>query len=46
MGNVSDLLAAVDAITGFTGMHEFAEFTAADVGTIDSGLNSMVNPQP
>lgn len=25
-----------------TGFHEFAEFVAADVGTVDSGLNSMV----
>jgi len=25
-----------------TGFHEFAEFTSEDVGTIDSGLNSMV----
>eukprot|EP00958_Prasinococcus_capsulatus_P014979 scaffold1588_cov408-Prasinococcus_capsulatus_cf.AAC.4 len=25
-----------------TGLHEFAEFTAEDVGTVDSGLNSMV----
>lgn len=24
------------------GFHEFSEFTAADVGTVDSGLNSMV----
>lgn len=24
------------------GMHEFAEFTADDVGTVESGLNSMV----
>ena len=24
------------------GFHEFAEFTAEDVGTLDSGLNSMV----
>jgi len=24
------------------GFHEFAEFTADDVGTVDSGLNSMV----
>lgn len=23
-------------------MHEFSEFTAADIGTVDSGLNSMV----
>ena len=25
-----------------TGFHDFAEFTAEDVGTVDSGLNSMV----
>lgn len=25
-----------------TGFHEFAEFVSEDVGTIDSGLNSMV----
>ncbi len=25
-----------------TGFHEFSEFTADDVGTVDSGLNSMV----
>lgn len=24
------------------GFHQFAEFTADDVGTVDSGLNSMV----
>ena len=24
------------------GFHEYAEFVAADVGTVDSGLNSMV----
>lgn len=29
-------------MTGMTGMHEFAEFAAADVGTGDSGLNSIV----
>jgi len=39
---VKDLLSTVDYIVGFTGFHEFAEFTAADVGTVDSGLNSMV----
>ena len=32
----------VNYIMGFTGFHEFAEFTAEDVGTVDSGLNSMV----
>ena len=42
VGNVEDLLKAVDYIVGFTGMHQFAEFTAEDVGTVDSGLNSMV----
>jgi len=29
-------------MAGMTGFHEFAEFTAEDVGTVDSGLNSMV----
>ena len=29
-------------MTSMTGMHEFAEFAAADVGTVDSGLNSIV----
>ena len=42
VGNVHDLLRTVDYIMNFTGMHPFAEFTAEDVGTIDSGLNSMV----
>ncbi|GMF50165.1 unnamed protein product [Phytophthora fragariaefolia] len=42
VGNVPSLLEAVKYITGFTGFHEFAEFTAEDVGTLDSGLNSMV----
>mmetsp|Transcript_28776 Transcript_28776/g.77464 ORF Transcript_28776/g.77464 Transcript_28776/m.77464 type:complete len:426 (+) Transcript_28776:134-1411(+) len=42
VSNVSGLLPAVDYIMAATGFHEFAEFTAADVGTINSGLNSMV----
>lgn len=42
VGNTDNLLEAVNYIAGFTGFHEFAEFTAADVGTVDSGLNSMV----
>ena len=42
VGNVPRLLEAVDYVAGFTGMHPFAEFTAEDVGTVDSGLNSMV----
>lgn len=42
VGNTHNLLEAVNHIAGFTGFHEFAEFTAEDVGTVDSGLNSMV----
>ena len=42
VGNVPKLLDAVKYVAGFTGFHEFAEFTADDVGTMDSGLNSMV----
>ena len=42
VGNVPDLLAATDYIARFSGFHEFAEFVAADVGTVDSGLNSIV----
>lgn len=36
------VLVKVDYLAEMTGMHEFAEFAAADVGTVDSGLNSMV----
>ena len=42
VGNVPDLAEAIKYISGFTGFHEFAEFTAEDVGTLDSGLNSLV----
>ncbi|PRQ52130.1 putative 4-hydroxyphenylpyruvate dioxygenase [Rosa chinensis] len=42
VGNVPDLSAAVAYVKGFTGFHEFAEFTAEDVGTSESGLNSVV----
>ncbi|KAK6919776.1 Glyoxalase/fosfomycin resistance/dioxygenase domain [Dillenia turbinata] len=42
VGNVYDLAAAVEYVKGFTGFHEFAEFTAEDVGTSESGLNSVV----
>ncbi|GAX73603.1 hypothetical protein CEUSTIGMA_g1054.t1 [Chlamydomonas eustigma] len=42
VGNVPNLMEAVKYISSFTGFHEFAEFTAEDVGTLDSGLNSMV----
>mmetsp|Transcript_30882 Transcript_30882/g.73552 ORF Transcript_30882/g.73552 Transcript_30882/m.73552 type:complete len:378 (+) Transcript_30882:139-1272(+) len=42
VGNVHDLLEQVNYMEKITGFHEFAEFTAEDVGTVDSGLNSMV----
>ncbi|PKA52251.1 4-hydroxyphenylpyruvate dioxygenase [Apostasia shenzhenica] len=42
VGNVADLTTAVKYVAGFTGFHEFAEFTAEDVGTEESGLNSVV----
>lgn len=40
--NVPKLFDTVDYIMKATGFHEFAEFTAEDVGTVNSGLNSMV----
>jgi 4-hydroxyphenylpyruvate dioxygenase len=43
VSNVPNLFQAVDYVMGTTGFHEFAEFTAEDVGTVDSGLNSMVS---
>ncbi len=42
VNNVPKLFEAVDYIMNATGFHEFSEFTADDVGTVDSGLNSMV----
>ena len=42
VSNVPKLFEAVDYLCGVTGFHEFSEFTAEDVGTLDSGLNSMV----
>jgi 4-hydroxyphenylpyruvate dioxygenase len=42
VGNVHKLAEAVNYIAKFSGFHEFAEFTADDVGTTESGLNSMV----
>uniref|UniRef100_A0A7N0VGH8 4-hydroxyphenylpyruvate dioxygenase n=1 Tax=Kalanchoe fedtschenkoi TaxID=63787 RepID=A0A7N0VGH8_KALFE len=42
VGNVPELAPAVSYVKGFTGFHEFAEFTAEDVGTSESGLNSVV----
>lgn len=37
-----ELIPAVDYLANALGFHEFAEFVADDVGTLDSGLNSMV----
>eukprot|EP00882_Tetradesmus_deserticola_P000513 GHRQ01000565.1.p1 GENE.GHRQ01000565.1~~GHRQ01000565.1.p1 ORF type:complete len:514 (+),score=218.98 GHRQ01000565.1:154-1542(+) len=42
VGNVPRLIEHLEHVMGFTGFHEFAEFVAEDVGTVDSGLNSMV----
>ncbi|KAF5831174.1 p-hydroxyphenylpyruvate dioxygenase [Dunaliella salina] len=42
VGNVHNLCETMDYIMKFTGFHEFCEFTAEDVGTVDSGLNSVV----
>ncbi|KAL9184755.1 hypothetical protein ACHAXT_012725 [Thalassiosira profunda] len=42
VGNVPDLLATQQYIQSFTGYHPFAEFTPEDIGTVDSGLNSVV----
>ncbi|OVA07368.1 Glyoxalase/fosfomycin resistance/dioxygenase domain [Macleaya cordata] len=42
VGNVTDLTKSVSYVKSFTGFHEFAEFTAEDVGTSESGLNSVV----
>lgn len=42
VGNVPNMLEAYNYIVNATGFHEFAEFTAEDVGTVDSGLNSIV----
>nr|XP_028963995.1 4-hydroxyphenylpyruvate dioxygenase [Malus domestica] len=42
VGNVEVLKSAVSYVKGFTGFHEFAEFTAEDFGTSESRLNSVV----
>lgn len=42
VGNVPNLLATQRYIQTFTNYHPFAEFTPEDVGTVDSGLNSVV----
>ena len=42
VGNVPNLFDAIDYIVNAIGLHEFSEFTAEDIGTVESGLNSMV----
>lgn len=42
VGNVPNLLETQNYIQTFTGYHPFAEFTPEDIGTVDSGLNSVV----
>ena len=37
VGNAPKMLPVLDYIANATGFHEFAEFTAEDVGTLDSG---------
>nr|XP_051194655.1 4-hydroxyphenylpyruvate dioxygenase isoform X2 [Lolium perenne] len=42
VGNVPEMAPVIAYMKGFLGFHEFAEFTAEDVGTTESGLNSVV----
>jgi 4-hydroxyphenylpyruvate dioxygenase len=42
VSNMNRLTDAADKLQDMLGFHQFGEFTAADVGTVDSGLNSMV----
>ncbi|KAL7485586.1 hypothetical protein ACHAW6_011175 [Cyclotella cf. meneghiniana] len=42
VGNVPNLLATQTYIQTFSSYHPFAEFTPDDVGTVESGLNSVV----
>jgi 4-hydroxyphenylpyruvate dioxygenase len=42
VSNVHELLPAVEYLQKALGLHEFGEFTTDDVGTTDSGLNSVV----
>ncbi|KAK1604425.1 hypothetical protein QYE76_028098 [Lolium multiflorum] len=42
VGCLPELAPVAEYIAGFTGFHEFVEFTAEDVGTVESGLNVVV----
>ncbi|XP_023768795.1 4-hydroxyphenylpyruvate dioxygenase [Lactuca sativa] len=41
-GNFPELAPVINYLKFFTGFHEFAGFTAKDVGTSESGMNSMI----
>jgi 4-hydroxyphenylpyruvate dioxygenase len=42
VGNVPNLFETLAEVSAFTGFHDFAEFASEDVGTVESGLNSVV----
>ncbi|CAN6271555.1 unnamed protein product [Urochloa humidicola] len=42
VSSVPELAPVATYLSRFTGFHEFTEFTAEDVGTAESGLNSVV----
>eukprot|EP01035_Chromulina_nebulosa_P017833 gene17833-23445_t len=42
VGNLWSIQPTMAYLQNITGFHEFAEFIAEDVGTVDSGLNSVV----
>ena len=42
VGNLWSLEPTLARLKAMTGFHDFAEFVAEDVGTVDSGLNSVV----
>ena len=46
VGNLWSLEPTLSTLKALTGFHEFAEFAAEDVGTVDSGLNSIVLASP
>lgn len=42
VGNAPKMQPVLDYISNMTGWHEFAEFTAEDVGTLDSGVRDCL----
>lgn len=41
VGNAPKMQPVLDYLSKMTGWHEFAEFTAEDVGTLDSGVQAV-----